>query len=132
MAENVNGSDLFGSGGHTWSWGSPRVTEKVLGTAGTTGEAGIRTNVGSAPVRIAGVLKAANNAALTTIEAAIEQLKADRTVCAWEDDQGNSGSALVIVDYARQGSRLYAADGAQVWQRYACLAEERHGGPFIS
>lgn len=130
MAENVNGLDLFGSGGHRWAWGPPAVTEKKLGTAGTIGEAGIRTHVGSATVRVAGVLKAADNAALTALEQAIEQLAADRTACTWEDDIGNTGEAMVVVEYQRSGQRQYGT--GTVWQFYTVTAEERHAGPFVT
>ena len=133
MSENVNGGDIFGSGGRQWNWSSPPVFEKKLGTAGTTGEVGILTHVGSAVVRIAGLLKAADDAALDVLETIIEQFKVSRLVCTWEDDAGHTGETLVIIEYQRTGARQYGKKGGVgvVWQTYVVLAEERLGGPFI-
>ncbi len=133
MAENVNGSDIFGSGNHQWQWNNPAVFEKKLATAGTTGEVGIRTHVGSAPVRIIGLLKAADNAAMDVLEQVIEGLVAARTPCTWEDDQAPTGLVLVLTQYQRLGGRKYGLQGATptVWQDYIVLAEERHAGPFV-
>jgi len=127
---SVGGNDIFGSGGHRWAWGSPRTHEKVLVTTGTIGGVGIPTATGPCPVRITGILKAASNAEMLTLRQAIEALCSERTPSAWVDDQGNTGTALVLERFV-PGRREVAASGGAIWQRYTVEATERTGGPYV-
>ena len=129
MSENVGGSNIFGSGGHTWQWGSEAVNEKVLATAGTTGAVGMVTSVGGCPVKITGLLKADNAAALIALIQAIKTLTIHRTVCAWEDDLGQTGDALVLMDLTIH-ERVHGATTTDAWARYTCTGDERQGGPY--
>ena len=143
MAENVNGSDLFGSGGHVWQWGEAPVDRKVLGSIGVVGEAAATLRVRSCPVTITGrtgspaILKATGadraeaDAALDVLESAIRTLQRAGTQCSWEDDSARTGSALLIQDYRRQGGRKYSQTGGtwSVWQDYTVTAIELTGGP---
>lgn len=131
MAENIGGNDLLSSGGHRWDWTPPAVTEKVLGTAGTVGVAGVRTHVGAAVVVITGILKAACIDDMNNLINALVSMVTRREKYDWEDDQGSSGDALVLTSFA-PGRRQHAADGSgRVWLPYTLTAEERAGGPHI-
>ena len=141
MSENVNGSDLFGSGGHVWTWAEPVQSRKDLRTVGTSGQAGWPIQTGGREGLITGkgaggLLKAAGNdraaadAALDVLEKAIEDLWRAGTVCAWADDQGHSGSGLQIAGYRRLGRREYSKlpdTTWRVWQRYQCRVLELSG-----
>lgn len=134
MAEGVGGSDIFGSGGHTWLWARRPIREKQLSTVGTGGVAVIHLNAGPRGVQIVGAkgapailksgavqdTKALADAALDTKEAAIETLIANGTVSSWEDDRANTGSYLKLTAYNRVGPRIYARPGGKwvVWQFY--------------
>ena len=127
---SVGGNDIFGSGGHRWEWRSPRTHEKVLVTTGTIGGVGIPTATGPCAVRITGVLKAASNAAMKTLRQAIETLCAERTPSAYVDDQGNTGTGLVLERFI-PGKRVVAADlTGTVWLYYTVDGSERTGGPY--
>ena len=127
MSSTINSLNLLGSGGHRWDWSSPEVFGKKLITAGCRGADYHRTAVGSARVVISGVLKAASDAALKALRAPIVALKLSRQAVAWTDDQGNSGSRLVITDFMPE--RRQYGPGGVVWQRYVIIAEEADGGP---
>lgn len=142
MAENVNGSDLFGSGGHVWRWDQQRQLAKQLGTVGVIGESRMVTHAGARPVEICGrdggpaILKATGNSraqadtAMDALEAAIEDLRAAGTECTWEDDCARTGAHLVIVDFIR-ADRTYNKAGSTwtAWQRYRVRALELWGRP---
>jgi len=142
MAENVNGSDLFGSGGHVWRWAEPQRTRKLIGSAGLRGAWHDLVSAGGLPLTIEGldgrpaVLRAASAAsraladtAMDALESAIETLVAGGGEYAWEDDQGHSGSRLVLLSYRRAGRRLYAQQGGQwiCWQMYRAAGIELSG-----
>ncbi|MFB3893217.1 MAG: hypothetical protein ACE15C_14470 [Phycisphaerae bacterium] len=140
MAENIGGSNLFGSGGHVWHWRSAEVARKQFGTIGVDGDGSITLRAGSAVAVIEGrdgggaVLKvtgqanrAAADAAMDALENAIISLKQMGTENTWEDDCARTGSHLVIEDYQRMGGRLYSADGAICWQFYRCVVRELSG-----
>ena len=139
MAENVNGVDLFGSGGHVWLWGDRARNRKSLGTAGVVGEAQILVNLGRRPLTIAGVgrspallkatgvSRAAADAALTALERAIEACCDTGTVYTWEDPQGRTGAALTLHGYRRLGHREYSGDNLTVWQYYRVEGAELLG-----
>lgn len=147
MAENVGGSDLFGSGGHAWRWGKAPVGAKEFTAVGMTGAGRITLTVGSQPcvieggdgsrqkggpavLKASGASKAAADAALDALEAPIEALRRSGDDKTWEDDCGRTGSNLVILDYARVGGRWYAKSTVggdttwHVWQYYQCLLAE--------
>ena len=132
MSENIDGVDLLGSGGHVWIWSGAQPTRKIVGTAGVKGAFGMATSLGPRPCRITGkngspaLLRAASDAALTTIEASIELAEASAGEYAWSDDLGHSGTALTIVAYRRVGPRVYGS-GA-VWQYYEMQLMEMAGG----
>ncbi|HOD79950.1 MAG: hypothetical protein BWX88_02765 [Planctomycetes bacterium ADurb.Bin126] len=133
MAENVGGSDIFGSGGHLWLWGPRPQAVKSLRTVGESGAA--RMVLGTYERRAviqgrdgsAAYLVAASDAALTVLESAIETLRHDGTVCSWEDDAGRSGDALVVEDYQRLGQREYNPAGTEVWQAYRAVVVDLLG-----
>lgn len=142
MSENINGSDLLGSGGHVWVWSEPDVTRKSVGSAAIRGEYHQVTSVGVRPGRIAGrdgrpallkataATKALADAALNVLEAAIEDLVTGGDQVEWEDDQDHSGIALVLTGFRRAGPRVYGKSGSDtaVWQRYALEFIELDGG----
>ena len=134
MAENINGGDLLGSGGHTWIWGPRALSRKILRTAAVAGAYAYNTCVGERAGRIAGRdggpawLVGASDAALSAIEADIEALLHNGTVCAWEDDAGRSGASLMVTEYQRVGERQRAVDGGSVWQQYTLSVIELAGG----
>lgn len=132
MAENIDGRDMLGSGGHVWHWASAQISAKTLSSAGIDGEGRMVLGRRACPCTIEGrsggwaILKAADNASLNALEAALLEYKRTGQVCIWEDDQGRSGASIVIVDYTR-GQRTYSA-GA-VWQEYRLQLLELDGGP---
>jgi len=140
MSENINNQDLLGSGGHQWSWGDPAQMDKVLRTVGLRGAGRFVTNNGPRPLTIAGrergpaVLRgsganrAAADAALTALEAALESLIRSGAEAPWEDDCGHTGTRLALTRYRRQGPRIYPAGGTQAWQRYILEGLELDGG----
>ena len=125
MSENINGSDMLSSGGHQWMWQDIPRAEKVLATAGCKGvfsyvvSAGGRSGVIVGQLRGTGGSLAASHGALTTLEDALEALTLSGRQLGWEDDQGRSGSYLVVVRYRRMGPRGHNSGGTAVWQRYA-------------
>ena len=141
MAENVNGEDLFGSGGHVWVWGEPPQVDKVLRTPGIIGAMNIKLlsgewpvairgrNGGPALLRAGGATRADADAAMTALEDAIELLRETAAECTWEDDQGHTGSALVIKSFSRSGPRRYGREGTDwtCWQYYVCSMVELTG-----
>ena len=133
MAENVNGADIFGSGSHRWDWGQRAIARKEIRTVGTTGAASWPIQVGARPGRITGadgpaVLKVSGHdtraladAAMDTLEAAIEDLITAGTECTWEDDTGRTGSHLQVLRYQPAARRLYTRDSDAkhgIWQEY--------------
>ncbi|NLF33260.1 MAG: hypothetical protein GX591_20535 [Planctomycetes bacterium] len=118
MAENIGGSDLFASGGHRWVWEPLHVPAKVVGAVGLQGDARTRLRIASRAGRIVGTLRAASDAALTTLEAAIEALAAAGEDVAAEDDAGRTMTHLVVESYRPTGLRQYAANGTIVQVDY--------------
>ncbi len=132
MAEHVNNKPLFASGGHVWQWEAEAIAPKTLRTVGTTGAARMVLNVGERAAVIAGrgggpaVLKAsgssraAADAALSVLEDAITALRRSGQAVPWEDDQGHTGTLLVIDDYRPAGPRVYGQAGGTwfAWQFY--------------
>jgi len=143
MAENVDGYDLFGSGGHVWRWDQQAQFAKQMGSVGIIGISRAVMHSGQRPLEICGAdggpallkasagSRAAADAALDALEGAIEQLRYAGTACAWEDDCGRTGTQLVITDYIRIGPRRYGRAGSNhaAWQPYRCRAEELWGRP---
>ncbi len=141
MAENVNALDIFGSGGHVWTWGRRQNTGKTLGSAGISGAASILIALGPRPVRIegrnggpalltaSGASRAAADTAMNVLETAIEGLIEAGTMCAWEDDRGGTGTAMVVKAF-NPGRRTYSTVGATVrcWLNYTCDMVELSGG----
>jgi len=140
MAENIGGNDLLSTGGHRWVWSPRAQSAKVLATAGIDGAARNVIHNGPRGFTIAGaggepaILKASDNSramadlALAALEWVIEDLIAAGTPVAWEDDQGHTGTALVLTSYDRQGERLYGSGGLIVWQMYVLRGVELLGG----
>ena len=144
MPENVNGQDLFGSGGHVWSWGERRRTRKRLSTTAVAGEVSMVIGLGARPLTIQGLgrapalLKVAGHgtraladAAMDVLVAAIEDLIDLGTECTWEDDCGRTGSVLVLEEYSPVGDRQYNSAGGtwSAWQSYRVRATELWGRP---
>ena len=146
MSENVNGSDLFGSGGHVWTWGERRRTRKRLMTTAVAGEVSMVIGLGARPLTIQGrsaapallktsghASRALADAALDVLEAAIENLIDWGTECAWEDDCGRTGGMLVLEQYVpvrdRQYSRGSAGGTWTAWQYYRARGTELWGRP---
>jgi len=136
MAENVNGQDLFGSGGHQWKWSEQERFAKRLVTAGCQGEglmlvalAGMsgviegRNDGEPAVLKASAASKAAADAAMNALEAPIRALRSTAAVVAYEDDTGAGGNNLILEDYVRVGGRRYGRQGAnwRVWQHYRCI-----------
>jgi hypothetical protein len=127
---SIGGIDIS-SGGHVWIWSSPSVVRKDTVSAGVRGAYGMVTAVAPRRGVIAGrdggeaVLRAESDAALTSIEEAIEEAIRSGAELSWSDDQGRSGSALVLLEYRRQGPRRHTA--SQVWQYYTLLFQEMNG-----
>ena len=142
MSENINGSDMLSSGGHVWLWDDVGITRKSVGSVAIRGAYGQVTAVGVRAGRItgrdgspalltaSGATKAAADTAMTTLEAALEDLIVFGDEVAWEDDHGHAGIALVLLKYARSGHRKYGRSGSDwvVWQNYNLTFEERTGG----
>lgn len=141
MAENVNGSDVFTSGGHVWNWQQRQHTSKTLQTAGISGAAqvlisnGPRTVTvegrrgGPALLKASGATRALADTAMDVLEAAIEALIDAGTLCSWEDDRGGTGTSLVVRRFA-PGRRTYNKVGAtwHCWLDYTCEMVELSGG----
>ena len=134
MSENINGSDILGSGGHVWIWHDRNRAIKVMATVGVGGQASMLLGAHGRLLTVAGaegapaVLKASSNANLTALEAVIEALCNSGSAVSWEDPEGRSGSALVLLSYRRLGHRHYGASGTPVWQFYRLEAMENSGG----
>jgi len=138
MAENINGSDLLGSGGHVWRWGPKNITAKGINPAGIAGEFSMVTALGArsctvtgkrgeALLTAAGASKAAVDAALNALENAIIALETTGEECTWEDDQGRTGTALVITGYVK-GAREYQQGATwAAWQHYTLGMKENDG-----
>ena len=103
MSENIDNSDLLGSGGHVWAWESPQVSRKHIGpSAGLVGVFSMTTAIGARRGRVMGraggpaVLKASGGSrpaaddAMKALEAAIEAVILAGDPVGWEDDQGNT------------------------------------------
>jgi hypothetical protein len=124
MSEHINNQDLLGSGGHTWVWEGPAVNRKTITSPGTRGGAGMVINVEPRPGRVQGAdgrpafLLGAPESALRASETAIETLYASGAAVAWEDDNGRSGSSLILTGYRPVGERITALGGGEVWQMY--------------
>jgi len=140
MSENINSLTPFSSGGHVWSWGEKIRARKVLHAPGVKGAAEILIHAGERPLVIAGrdgaallkatgETKAAADAAMGALESAIEALCDSGSEYPWEDDQGHTGTALVLHGYQRMGRRQYFAAGLVVWQRYRVTGAELNGDP---
>jgi len=138
MAENIGGPNPFSSGGHRWLWAAQPLAEKRIGVVGTEGEGRIVTHLGARPGVVRGILKATGetraeaDTALDVLEAVLEALKKSGDESAWEDDQGHTGSNLVVADYVRQGGRDYGrtpTPGWAVWQTFECRVLELAGKP---
>lgn len=136
MAENVNGADLFASGGHQWKWDSRDKFAKRLVTAGCQGEASMVVALGGVPGVIEGrddgapallktsaATKALADTAMDNLEAPIIALRDSGQAVIFEDDQGHGGDYLVVDDYRPAGGRRYGLQGANwvCWQYYRCL-----------
>jgi len=139
MSEHVDGSNVFSSGGHRWSWGERAVLRKTLTAVGVEGAASIRLARGARPGLVAGLLKAtgadraAADSALDALEKALETLAAGEGPYTWEDDQAHSGEGLLVLAYRRSGGRQYGLTGT-TWtahQLYAAEVLELDGAPFI-
>ena len=142
MSEHIDNGDLLGSGGHVWLWDDANITRKSVGSVAIIGTYGQVTAIGARAGRVAGrdgaqalltasgASKAAADAAMTALEAAIEVLITGGDEVAWEDDHGHSGTALVLLKYNRPGHRKYGRDGSDwvAWQFYSLEFEERNGG----
>lgn len=140
MSENINGTDLLGSGGHVWIWSPAQVVRKTVGTAGIIGVYGAVISIGAAPCLVAGkggsaallkatgAGKAASDTALNAIETAIEYLVKAGGEYPWEDDQSHTGTALQLLSFVRVRERLYNAGNTAVWQYYRLVAQELNGG----
>ncbi len=124
MAENINAANPFSSGNSTWNWESPRVAEKVLTAAGADGAFSFKVSGLPRRCKITGMLQAATIAALRTLEGVIEAYAEARTELAWEDDEGRSGSNLVVESYNRVGPRLYHSGGVKVWQYFVVMVRD--------
>ena len=123
----IDGQDLLGSGPHQWVWYAPQeITEKRIASAGTSGVVGIVTSAGAMPVRIEGLLRADDDATMNQLIAEIDVYIHDRTPVAWEDDQGQSGDYLVLMNIMKS-KRTYDAYSGRVWMGYVITAEERSG-----
>ncbi len=145
MAEHINGYDLLSSGGHLWLWDGPQRTRKSVGSAGLVGEYSMVTAVGPRPGRIVGKggapalltasggSRGAADSAINAIENSFALLIATGAESHWEDDQGHSGSGLVLTAYQPAGPRSYGRSGGQweAWQEYTLSFEEMYGGWFF-
>lgn len=135
MAENINATTPFSSGGHLWVWGPREQAVKGLRTVGESGEG--RMVLGNYSRRCViesldgapAVLKATGDAALNAIEDNIEAMIADGSIMSWEDDAGRTGDALVVEAYVPVGNRQYSVAGGEVWQLYKCYLRELLGRP---
>ena len=140
MAEHIDYQDVFGSGGHRWTWGDRPSVRKRLATTRTSGEAQILLHTGALPGRVDGVLKASGAAtraaadqALDALEADVRDLETAGVAVEWEDDAGHSGEALVLERYSPQGPRVYGYQPGetptwQAWQFYSVSVRELEGG----
>jgi len=133
MSEHIDNSSSLLPGGHTWIWSELPINAKMLNTAGTVGSArmvlGSTARAGVITGRDGGpaMLTAASDAALTSLENALEAYCASGAALAWEDDAGRSGSYLVLVSYVRLGERLRSIAGDAVWQPYQLRVLELSG-----
>jgi len=124
MAEHINNTTPLSSGGHQWIWGEPPVMDKVLSTVGAKGASSFAMGQGPRMGVIVGELRgtggtlAAAQTALNALEAIIEALVASGAKVPWEDTQGHSGLALVVLRYRRRGPRGLSAPGNAAWQQY--------------
>jgi hypothetical protein len=145
MPEQIDNQSLavLLPGGHTWLWAEPALAAKELTTIGTTGAArtvlgrGARRGVlcgrdgGPAVVRLSGADRDAADQALSDAEAVVDAWIASGEEVAWEDDQGHSGSFLVIEGYQRVGPRRYGQRGdgnVTAWQSYTLRVADLAGG----
>jgi hypothetical protein len=143
MSEHI-GDITWGYGGHVWLWQGQQLAQKSVMTAGIIGAWSMVTAAGPRFAQIAGkegyailgaygyATKALADAAVNASEKLFEDLALSGQEVAWEDDQGHTGTALVVVAYQRFGPRLYqaCADGAcwTVWQRCVVTVMENNGG----
>ena len=141
MAEHINSVAMLSSGGHKWLWGPPNVIRKRLGAAAIVGEYSMVTSEGARGGRIVGrdggnallsatgATRALADAALNVLADALEALEQAGDEVAWEDDEGRSGTALVVTEYAADGTRQYGTNsgGWTAWQPYALAFLEMNG-----
>jgi len=133
VSDGISGIDLS-SGGHVWVW-QPRVrVRKNLRTTGVAGAFTLLTCLGERPGKICGPdggpawLWAATDGDLNSLEAAIQEACDAAIPLAWMDDQGHSGSQLVLLEYQRHGERVRDAIGhTTVAQRYVLTFQENAG-----
>jgi hypothetical protein len=144
MSEHINNETWLSSGGHQWQWGPLAAVRKTLTSVGIIGGWSGVTAIGPRPGRIAGrqggpaMLKAtgadraAADVALTAIIATIESAVAYGYEYAWEDDQGHSGAALVLVRFMPVGPRIYGRSGGSLYanQPYVLDVADNEGGLF--
>jgi len=147
MAENIGGSDLFGSGGHVWHWLAQDQSAKLLQTVGTSGAARMvlgdgpmvavisgraagGTQIAPALLKASGNSRAAADTGLDAIEAAIEAERRAGEPRTWEDDAGHGGDWLVVTGYEPLGPREYGRQGDDwvCWQRYRATVMDLSGG----
>jgi hypothetical protein len=136
MGENVQGDDLFGSGGHAWQWERRNRAAKLITSVGIDGAGRIALGSHERRCQIIGThgspaaLLIGNGAtkdlADTSLQiqiAAIEALADSGAAGAWQDDTGLSGTQLVVESFVPVGHRLYGCDGAnwQAWLYYKCV-----------
>jgi len=141
MAENIDGNDLLGSGGHVWMWGARQQTAKTLRTVGVAGAARMVTVRGERPVAIvargggpavlkaSGASRAAADTALDALDAAIQAYVDSGEAVAWADDKGRSGSYLVLTHFQPADDRTYNNEAGtwHAWERYTLTGVELGG-----
>ena len=135
MAENINGTYPFSTGGHAWQWDGQPVIDKRFGAIGLIGEQRIALRRTGRRGRIVGILKAsagtraAAENSISQQEATIEILIDSGASYTAEDDAGHTLDYLTVDGYRpqitdrRTGSmRSYSwyGDTWYVWQDYIC------------
>jgi len=139
MAENINSvSTWLASGGHRWQWGPQVQAASRVGTMGVDGAWRMVHHNGARPGRVAGnrggpaimqasgANQAAVDATLDGYVSAIETLRRAGTEVAWEDDQGRTGTALVVTRFLEL-RREYNAAGTEGWLFYRLDVLEMNG-----
>jgi hypothetical protein len=153
MAEGINSTTPFASGGHVWVWQPRKRVDKRIIAAGTAGEGRMVTHLGGKQAIICGrpgpgpggggsgvaggpallcasdANRAAADTAMNALESAIEALADSGAAYAYEDDQGHTGTHLVVLDYRRVGPRQYGVMGSahECWQYYTAIVEDLDG-----